>query len=181
MRPSPKNQAWSPRQKAAIHHYATAAGLIVGRGSDQDKTAYRQFLQQWTFLGRFPQGAITAADRRLTQDDFDTVMPRLETLVWQRVDAGLIAPPATGRGKPYTRTYWRDRCLQPSRQRHAVQTRFRALLDLRPDLGPHYLDGIAAKATHGQLASWQDADRGQLAMIVNALDDHLLHAHRRSA
>jgi hypothetical protein len=177
------SRGWSKRQIISIHHYATAAGLIIGSGKSQDKTAYVQFLRDHTFLGRpgFKTGAMTSKDARLTQDDFDIAMPVLEATLWQRVDAGHAAAPATSRGAPYARDYWARRCADPSRLRHAVQVKFRELMTLRPDIGPDYLDGIASRSTGGRLTAWQNATREQFPLIVNALEDLLRYARRRAA
>jgi len=162
---------WSPQQKALIHIYKGAARL-----QDQE---YRSLLKTAT-------GCASAADRTLTQYDFDHAMAEIErTLDW-RVTEGVV--PAPG-GKIRDPQHWRRRWSSiqtggaSSRLVHEIYDWWG---QLQPCLPPaertvEYLRGIASKACRcridghmSQLKSWQ------AGLVVEALKDRLRYALRNA-
>jgi hypothetical protein len=153
---------WTNKQKYLVHLYHEAAGL-----SDQD---YRDLLYHAT-------GCRSAAHPTLTQHHFDVAMARLEGVLWQRIEEGLVERPESRRISSLS--YWRHRLPgrgeANSRQVHEVYDWW---YKLQPYLAtdkrtPDYLRAIAAKATGRAVRSIPQLMAWQAGVVIEALKDRL--------
>ena len=158
-----KTESRGCSQVGLIHIYKNAAHLSQGE--------YRSLLKTHTVCGAF-----SSTDSRLTQHDFDTVMPILE----QKVEAYHRAHPDAPLPRKIDKlTYWRQR--QPkngamnSRQRHKI---FALWDQLKPHLSDDqrnipYLTSIAAKSSAHWVSSIWDCTAWQANLLIEALKDRL--------
>lgn len=153
---------WTNKQKFMVHLYHKEAGL-----ADQD---YRGILYDAT-------GCTSAAHLGLTQHDFDVTMARLEGVLWQRVEEGIVDRPDTRRISNLS--YWRNRLPRHgeanSRQIHEVYDWW---YKLQPYLPPEkrtkeYLRSIAAKATGRKVESIPQLMAWQAGVVIEAVKDRL--------
>jgi hypothetical protein len=154
--------AWTNKQKFLAHLYCQAAEL-----SDQD---YRDLLYQ-------ASGCRSAAHPGLTQHNFDTFMARLEGVLWQRVEEGVVERPDERRIPNLA--YWRNRCPAAgeanSRQIHEIYDwwyRLQPYLDTEKRT-VEYLRAIAAKATGRKVASIPQLHAWQAGVVIEAIKDRL--------
>lgn len=154
-------------QKMLLHIYAQAADL-------SDPT-YRNYLAQ-------AAGVASAADPAFTQDGFDVAMAALETVLFQRVDAGEVEDPR-GRNR-YIRDefYWRNKLprsgLINSRQAHRIKELWGRLCEWLPpeQRNLDYLGAIVRKSTGKRDPGWSALTSYQASHLIDALQDRLAHA-----
>lgn len=165
---------WSKREKALIHIYKQAAGI----GDDE----YRRLLKDTT-------GHSSAADRNLTQAEFESAMAALEArLVWA-IDQGLV--PAPARGKIQDLTYWRtrkpiDAIRITARQLERIKW---MLHELRTKYWSHmgheqlrdYVDGIIRHGSKSGSDSVVDLTAHQASNLIDALTDRLYYLRKEAS
>ncbi len=126
----------------------------------------------------------------LSHSGFDKVMARLEAILWQRVDEGLVKAP----DMKLARYYWRDRLPKPgmvnTRLRWKLERFWSLLRDYAPpqNRGDDYLARIIAKASGVELAQiwdgsgerpaiiWQQVPAEAARVTIEAMKDRLKHA-----
>jgi len=156
---------WSKAQKKVIHRYAHAARM----GDDE----YREVLQTAT-------GRRSAADRAMTQHDFDWAMAFIEQRLDYLIAEGFVNQPAWLRD----RRHWRNRVARPgqqmsTRQRHEILERWTTLTKYIPAEKWHprhdgddpfwYLAAIASKAAGRPIADALAADDHVARLLIDAL------------
>lgn len=161
------------QQKMYVHIYADAAML--------SNAEYRALLVRHS-------GCSTAADPDFGQRGFDQVMAALETILFQRVDSGLVRNPIGRSRWIRSRDYWRRRTLAArnglinSRQLHKIQALWRMLAPAAgfPEPESHdairYLGGLIARATGRSAVGDTALTAGEAACVLDALQDRLSHA-----
>ena len=159
--------AWSKRQKYLVHLYPALAGLSDAQRRDVLRTV---------------TGYASAANRRLTQRDFDRVMAHYEALLDYRIQEGFVERPP--RKKVSNLHYWRDRLRDPgemtTRQRWKMFELWKMLKEYLPpeQRTLEYLAAIAAKATGQHVNSIFDLQAWQAGLVIEALKDRLAYAVR---
>ena len=159
-----------PKEKALLHIYADAAGI--------NRPTYLNVL-------RVRAGVSSAADRRMTQTGFEQAMASLETLLFERVAAGLCSDPISG-GNRWIRSeyYWRRKLPQTgfinSRQARAIELLWDRLKEFLPTehCGLPYLSGIIRKATGRESVGYAALTAQEAAAVLDALRDRLAYAAR---
>jgi hypothetical protein len=152
--------AWTNHQKGIVKRYQALARL-----PDFD---YRALLQAVT-------GQASSTAKKLTQDDFDQTMARLEAVLWERFGQGECdRPPAE-----LTHHYWQDRCpplgLINSRQEALIQS---LLGQLAPSLPAtfdpeRWLLGTASKAAGAPVGALRQLTEAEAGRLIEALKDRL--------
>lgn len=155
-------------EKRLIHIYAQAAQL--------SQPTYRSLLEAQT-------GKLSSADPDFTHHDADNVLICLETLLFQRVDAGQIPDPvAAGNRWIRDRHHFRRRAQGPgritTRQAHRIETLWAQLVPhLPPDQQtPAYLAAILAHATGKCDIGITALTKRHAACLITALQDRIAHA-----
>lgn len=160
--------AWTRRQKGMVHIYAQAASL-----EDAD---YRQLLRDYT-------GAESAADRKLTQEDFEDAMAALEGRVAWAVKEGV----AVQSDRIRDLDYWRSR--KPDKDGRVTSRQLQLLGDLLRELEPFwtsvgdrstYIAGIIRQALGYDVAVLDLASK-EAGRLIDALKDRLAHHQRMAA
>jgi hypothetical protein len=156
----------SDREKFWVHEYARAAGL-----KDQTRRA----------LLRAHARVSSAADPAMTQQGFESVMAALETVLFERVDAGEIPNPI-GRSKYiHSRTHWR-RKLDLNTPGRVNSRQYHLMMQLWAQLGewmsddqrtPEYFAGIVARATRKTDIGVSALSSSQAWCVIEALKSRL--------
>lgn len=160
-------------QKFIIHEYARAARL--------SEPAYRDILHRQAGVG-------SAADPEMSQSGFETVMAALETVLFERVNAGEIPSPINRSKYIHARTYWRNKAAQQSRGRvnsrqyHLIMQLWAQLGEWMPDdqRTPEYFAGIVCHATGKQDIGVSALTSSQAWCVIEALKDRLSHAIKQA-
>lgn len=155
------------RQKATLHIYKDAAQL--------SQPAYRAILRDYA-------GVPSAADSRMNQAGYERAMAALETLLFDRVSAGVIPDPI-GRSKHISqRTYWRDRLpkhgMINSRQMHRITYLWGRLMEFLPpaQCSMDYRDGIVTKAIGRHAGELATISADEARHVIDAMADRLQRA-----
>lgn len=157
------------QQKAIIHEYSRAARL--------GDATYRRIL-------RSSSGCASCADRSFTQAGFDAVMAALETVLFQRVEAGEVPDPVGLSRYVHEEFYWRRKLPRAgfitSRQAHRLRSLWSQLQEhLHPSQrSAEYLAGIIAKATGLRDVGFMSLSSRDAACLIDALEDRLSYAIR---
>ena len=166
----------SKREKYWIHQYA--------RWARMNQPEYRDLLKRVS-------GKTSCADRAFSHEDVDRVMAALETILWHRIDEGIVTKPV----RNVQRFYWRHKCphdgMINSRLRYKLDRLWNLLADYLPaeQRNDRYLAGIMAKDAGVNPSTFLDGDRiawhripAECARIaVEALKDRLKYAVRAPA
>ncbi len=151
------------------------------RWAELDELAYRDLLER---------AAGVRSSKLLDQGNFDRVMAWLEALLWDRVDAQLIAAP-----RGLLRTYWRDKLpaagMINSRLRWKLERWWGLLVDYLPadERNETYLAGIIRKAACKPLEGllqdgclqWEQIPHHAALFALEAIKDRLRHAVPKGA
>lgn len=141
-----------------------------------DDATYRDILQR---------AASCNSSKFLTQRQFETVMGWLETLLWDRADAGMVPTPAG-----VQRYYWRHKVPEEgmlnSRMRWKLNNLWQLLSDYLPqeERTETYLAGICVRAAgrdiadllHGGCIQWEKLPQSAALLVMEALKDRLKYA-----
>ena len=156
------------RQNIILQTYRRAAGL-----EDAD---YRRILKS-------AAGVNSSKSPDLTQSGYDRVMSAIETVLWQRVDAGIVPDPVKADSSTIrSRDYWRKKNPDParinSRQVYKINRLWEQLCPLLPprQRNTAYFAGIVSKATARDdvgLAALSSQDAWN---VIEALQDRLKYA-----
>ena len=158
------------KQKMFLHIYADAASL-----SDP---AYRDILKTHA-------GVCSSADRMFSQAGFDGAMSALETVLFDRVHAGVVPDPRGQVRYISSEFYWRTR--NPgvgrinSRQAHKINQLWNQLCEWIP-ADQHavvYFAGIVHRATGKQDIGLSALSSSEADSVINALKDRLSYAIRK--
>lgn len=157
-----------PKQKFLLHHYARAAAL--------EEPHYRALLQANAHVP-------SAADRRFAQDGFDRAMAALESLLFDRVERGIVLDPLS-RGDRWirSRTHWQRRLpaagLINTRQAHKIAELWARLQESLPPASRQlsYLCGIIHKSTGKRDIAVHALTNREADHLIDALVDRLGHA-----
>ena len=160
---------WSKREKALVHIYKAAAKL--------DDEEYREILFDAT-------GARSAADRGLTQAEFEMAMASLEARLEYAINNGMVERPKKGRIRNLN--YWRDRL--PRETGRITDRQLNLICRLLKDLEPHvsaiqnedaYLAGMVKKATGaGTHDNVIELKVQEASALIDALKDRLAYARK---
>jgi len=145
-------------QKGRLHQYADAAGL--------DDFAYRSFLVLHT--GK-------RSSTRLTQADFDRIMPALELRLEEAIVCGEAGPAAR---RISDLTYGRRRAAATGGANRRQLNRLFALWRQLQDAGGYddgYLHGLAEKACACRLGDLHSITADHATRVIEALKDRLAH------
>ena len=151
-----------PSQFKFPHIYARAANL--------PEVTYRAYLRELA-------GVNSCSDASFEQAGFEAVMAALETVLWDRVDRGLVPDPRRSSRYISSRDYWRRKQppsgMMTTRQSWLIRELWRHLQPWLPadDRNPAYLDGIIRKAISRQPSN--DIRSAEAAAIISALQDRL--------
>lgn len=163
--------ALNRQQLHLVHRYAALARLPDG--------AYRALL-----LAK--SNCTSCADPQFDQRGFDLVMAALETVLFQRVEAGLVADPVGVDRFVRNEFHWRNR-LRPAdlvsrRQAHHIEELWselcRELPEDKRNLG--YLAAIIVKATGKRNVGWESLTQTEASHLIDALTDRLAHNTRHN-
>lgn len=158
------------KEKALLHIYADAAGL--------NDATYRSYL-------RSAAGVDSAASPSFTQAGFEAAMASLETVLFQRVEAGEVPDPRGRSRYIQEEFYWRKKLPRKggitTRQAHQIESLWSQLCQFLPEdaRSSDYQARIVARAT-GQSADHASGTSllraHEAANLIDALTDRLSHA-----
>ena len=167
--------------KAIINRKQIVTIQKYKRWAQLDDPTYRDLLDR---------AAGVRSSKLLDQVSFERTMGWLETLLFDRVDAGIVAAPAG-----VIRTYWRDKLptegMINSRLRYTMERWWTLLVDYLPEdeRNETYLAGIIRKAAGKALAGilhegclqWEQVPKYAGLLCLEAIKDRLRHAVPKGA
>ena len=167
--------------KAIINRKQIVTIQKYKRWAQLDDPTYRDLLDR---------AAGVRSSKLLDQVSFERTMGWLETLLFDRVDAGIVAAPSG-----VIRTYWRDKLptegMINSRLRYTMERWWGLLADYLPqeERNETYLAGIIRKAAGKALADilhegclqWERVPKYAGLLCLEAIKDRLRHAIPKGA
>jgi len=166
------------KQKGLIHKYAKLARLSRAE-----------------YEGLLTETARVETSCRLDQVGFDLIMPVLEAILWDRIDAGIVPDPHV-RGAHIERFHWRNKApkegMADSRHCHKIKVLWGLLMDYLPETARNdaYLAGIISKVSginrHDLLGAdatiaWEKVPNNAARLAIEAIKDRLTYSVRRAA
>ena len=160
------------RQKMLIHIYKEAAELT--------EAYYRELLVRHA-------GYRSAAAKSFPQHGFDLVMAALETVLFDRVDQGIVPDPIGSNRHIRSRDYWRGRLVQTgminTRQLHQITALWNQLAPMIGFADPnapnamHYIMRIVCRSIGREIVGLESLSLSEASNLIDALKDRLSYAY----